>query len=95
MSVALSLDKQVQQFLVGNDQKQKPADNRTKAILFINIFTVTATIWSILFKLYVVPMGIDALEYSVWRNAAFFVGNYALARCLYNKKPFDKANWHG
>ena len=45
----------------------KNKDNRVKAIIWMNIFTLCASIVNILFK-YISKYGVSVLEFFLWRN---------------------------
>lgn len=67
--------KDIQQSLVQNKASQANfKDNTLKAIIFINIFALSRSILSILFK-YVNRNGVSLAEFMIWRN----LGNLAFA----------------
>ena len=65
--------------------KPIPQDNRMKAIIFINIFAISRSILSVLFK-HVNQKGVTMAEFMIWRN----IGNFTFAALFLryiNKNP--------
>ncbi len=85
------LTKETKEYLLEDKMSEEkvislPKDNRLKAIIFINIFAISRSILSILFK-HVNQQGVTLAEFMIWRN----IGNFTFAALFLryiNKNPF-------
>ena len=61
-------------------------DNRLKAIVYMNIFTLSQAVLNVIYKFYLYPGGVGAVEYAFWRNIWFFI-------CCYLLSLYYRVNW--
>lgn len=77
------MDKLTQETLLGPSEPNKlqtpKKDNRVKAIIWMNIFTLCATIVNILFK-YISRYGVSVFEFFLWRNVFNLIAINAVVR---------------
>jgi drug/metabolite transporter (DMT)-like permease len=77
------MDKLTQETLLGptepNNVPTQKKDNRIKAIIWMNIFTLCATIVNILFK-YISRYGVSVFEFFLWRNVFNLIAINAVVR---------------